>query len=389
MPEALAPFLIHLPAWEALREAVASGTVPEDMRAAIERSAASAAAAPIRTLVDRPDQPLRPTDDPHAYASIGTYFHPNPDTPDGMPWVSRDGEFSPVFHQYDRPLWDHTADTVKTLGEAAYLLDRQDLADRAAEHLHAWMVDPATRMRPDVLHGQFVPGQCAGRWVGVIDFSTRMPAMLDAVRLVWDHLPDDVQAGVRQWCSLFLHWLVEGPYAADLTDPRQNNHGTFYDRLIVYLALWLGREEIARSRLARFVPDRLMTQITDDGTQPHETRRTLSWNYTVMNTIGLIGVAQLADALGPLPLRAGQPGHDRLRSAVAFLAPYLVGEKEWTWKQIKPIQPLRAWPLVAAADRWLGSDGLWQRWCDHVSLQRTPWLEAWLAFTLDGHPIRK
>lgn len=389
MSKASAPFLIHLPAWQVLRAAVASEALPEDVRAAIDRNAASAAAAPIRTLMDRPHGPLRPTDDPHAYASIATYFHPNPDTPDGLPWVSRDGEFSPVFNQYDRPLWDHTADTVKTLGEAAYLLGRQDLADRAAEHLRAWMVDPATRMRPDVLHGQFVPGQCAGRWVGVIDFSTRMPAMLDAVRLVWDHLPDDVQAGVRQWCDQFLQWLVEGPYAADLTDSLRNNHGTFYDRLVVYLALWMGREDIARARLERFVPDRLTTQVADDGTQPHEIGRTLSWNYTVMNAIGLVCVAQLADALGSSPLRTGEPGYERLRSAVAFLAPYLIGEKEWTWKQIKPIEPLRAWPLVAAADRSLGFDGLWQRWWAHVGLHETPWLEAWLACSLDAHPIRK
>ncbi len=388
MPQATPPFLLYLPAWEAMRSDVASGNLPDEVQEMIHHHAAQAAEAPVKTLMDRPQGPLRPTDDPHAYASMATYFWPNPDTPDGLPWVARDGEFSPVLDQYDRPLWDYTADTIKMLGEAAYLLNRQDLADRVAAHLSAWMIDPATRMRPDLLHAQFIPGRCTGRWVGVIDFSTRMPAMLDAVRLVWDRIAEDVQAGVRQWCSDFLDWLVEGPYAPDLVKA-PNNHATYYDRLVVYLALWLGRQEVAQTRLARFVSDRLMTQVSDNGEQPRELVRTLSWNYTVMNAIGLLHVAQLAKATGNSPLQVGAPGHDRIRSAVDFLVPYLLGKKEWTWQQIKPIPSLRAWPVVAVAERDLGYNGLWFRWCAHVGVEAKPWTQAWLAFSLDAHPLRK
>ena len=31
----------------------------------------------------------------HDYASIGTYWWPNPDTKDGLPWVNRDGQYNP------------------------------------------------------------------------------------------------------------------------------------------------------------------------------------------------------------------------------------------------------------------------------------------------------
>jgi len=45
-----------------------------------------------------------PTRDPHDYVSIGTYWWPSPESSDGLPYVSRDGQLSPDFHLYDAAL---------------------------------------------------------------------------------------------------------------------------------------------------------------------------------------------------------------------------------------------------------------------------------------------
>ena len=48
-------------------------------------------------LLERPNVTVlnsklpRPSGDVHDYVSVAPYFWPNPDTPDGLPWVGRDG----------------------------------------------------------------------------------------------------------------------------------------------------------------------------------------------------------------------------------------------------------------------------------------------------------
>ena len=69
---------------------------------------------PAPAVTDKVFTPYSPSRDPHDYVSIATYFWPNPDTPDGLPYVSRDGRLSPDFHKYDRPLWDLAADAIVT-----------------------------------------------------------------------------------------------------------------------------------------------------------------------------------------------------------------------------------------------------------------------------------
>jgi Alginate lyase len=40
-------------------------------------------------------QTLPPSGDIHDYLSMAPYWWPNPDTPDGLPWVQRDGDVNP------------------------------------------------------------------------------------------------------------------------------------------------------------------------------------------------------------------------------------------------------------------------------------------------------
>ncbi|MCK5155146.1 MAG: alginate lyase family protein, partial [Spirochaetales bacterium] len=40
-------------------------------------------------------QAIPPSGDKHDYMSLGTYWWPNPGTPDGLPYIRRDGERNP------------------------------------------------------------------------------------------------------------------------------------------------------------------------------------------------------------------------------------------------------------------------------------------------------
>ena len=53
---------------------------------------------------------------------------------------------------------------------AAYRVTGEErYATAAVVHLHAWFVDPATRMNPNLLYAQAIKGVSTGRSIGVID----------------------------------------------------------------------------------------------------------------------------------------------------------------------------------------------------------------------------
>src|SRR6185369_16195568 len=62
-----------------------------------------------------------PSGDKHDYMSQAPYFWANPNTPNGLPYVRRDGERNPEIKKYpDHDLLDKMVDSVQTLALAYY-----------------------------------------------------------------------------------------------------------------------------------------------------------------------------------------------------------------------------------------------------------------------------
>ena len=108
-----------------------------------------------------------PSGDKHDYMSQAPYFWPDPNKPDGLPYINRDGERNPELDKItDHLTLDQMEVAVRALSLAYYFKDDEEYAAKATQLLRAWFLDPATRMNPNLEYAQFIPGVNTGRGSG-------------------------------------------------------------------------------------------------------------------------------------------------------------------------------------------------------------------------------
>lgn len=338
-------FSYWVPALEHAKARVLAGD--SAMRPALEelqRSADELLAAPMLSVLNK--KVLAASGDPHDYFSSGPYWWPNPDTPDGLPYVRRDGERNPETLGTDGDNINTTARGVFTLGLAYYFTGDERYAQNAAERLRVWFLDPATRMNPHLEYAQAIPGRTDGRGIGIIGTLVFID-MIDGINLIagspaWT---PELDAGMKQWMGEYLEWLLNSGKGKS-AGSQHNNHGTYYDAQTAALALFTGREELARTITRDALVKRLDSQAEPDGSQPHEMARTLSMSYSVMNARGFLILASLSAASGGEDWWAWEsPRGVSLRKVITFLSPYLDETVAWPKEDIRENTIGRRHPL--------------------------------------------
>lgn len=245
--------------------------------------------SPLFTVTTKTTLP--PSGDIHDYWHPAPYAWPNPDTPDGLPYVHRDGERVPGTRlyeaesaKYDRTSLQRLFDETTVLSVAGRVSGDERYCRKAAEQVRSWFISPETRMNPHLTYSQVVRGKRddKGTSSGVIE-TKDFYFFLDAVRLLgqsgfWSQGDDDA---LRRWLEDFLTWLLTSDQGVGerYTD---NNHGIAYDLQVYSIAAFLGDVDLMYETLVRAM-GRMPAHFRHDGYQPHEMKRTTTAHYSAFN----------------------------------------------------------------------------------------------------------
>jgi hypothetical protein len=304
------------------------------------------------SVTSKPQTP--PGGDKHDYLSQAPYWWPTQpktaDNPWGCPYVQKDGVRNPDVDT----ITDHDGrgqmfQSVYTLSLAWYYTGRAAYAEHAALILRTWFLDAATRMNPNLDHGQIIPCRTDGRAIGIIDFSQQFTDVLDATAVLDAGAPGWTRAdhtGMQNWYAAFTSWL-DGSFAADEANA-DNNHGTFFDMQLAALQLATGHADLARTTVLAARSRRIDPQIGADGGLPQELARTRSWHYSTFDLVALTRLAQIGRHVGVDLWAYRNPAGAGIPDAVRFLLPAATGRAAWTHPELE-FQRFAASDVVRAA----------------------------------------
>jgi len=306
----------------------------------------------VQTLTGKGDQALEveplsvmdknltaPSGDKHDYLRMPTYAWPNPDTPDGQPYLHRDGEPGPHINSpdYDKARMSKMTSAVNRLAWAALATGQEKYTEHAAHLLYVWFVDPESRMNPNLTFSKYTPGDKPPYATGVIA-THGWVEMMQAFAILGGYAAwtDGLAKGLHQWFTDYLEWLQTSPQGL-AEKGLGNNRGTWYDAQVVAFARFTGNDDLALRVLRESCLKRLDEQIAGDGSLPKELERTISLSYTLMTLKGWAMLALMGDRLEFNLWHWTTRDGRGLRLALDYAGPYISRPGDWPHQQIKPV----------------------------------------------------
>ncbi len=288
--------------------------------------------------------------DKHDFFSFGPYWWPDPKKPDGLPYFKRDGYVNPESKVgTDSTNFSNMCGNVEALALAYYFTGQDAYAEKAAELVRVWFLDPKTAMNPSVDYGQAIPGVTNGRLEGVIEMR-HLTRITDSLALIDTSAAWTAQdrTAFRQWLGSYYDWLTHSKLSIDETST-ENNHATWRDVQIVQFSIVLGRKDDARRFLQRELEHLVGMQIEPTGDQAHELVRTNSLGYSLFNLEALFRLATLGEYVGVDCWNYTTRDKRNLYSALNVLAPYADPQVRWPKEEVRPAERWRLLPLMVQA----------------------------------------
>ncbi|QUE53296.1 alginate lyase family protein [Luteolibacter ambystomatis] len=307
---------------------------------------------------------------PNDYYSNGDYWWPDPSKPDGLPYIKRDGESNPANFSQHRYCIRDLRDAVAALAAGYLATGEERYADKAAELLRVFFVDPKTRMNPALTYAQAIPGVSPGRGIGIIDtlHLIEIPpaiAAMEKTAAFRSGLKDDLQT----WFREYSRWMIESANGKDEARAR-NNHAVAFDLQLAVFQRFCGDEAGLAERRKRFKEVFIPQQMAADGSFPAELARTKPYGYSIFQLDLMALLAEVLSTPDDNLWNFTLPDGRGMRRAVEFLAPYLADKSKWPRKP--DVQAWEGWPARQPALLFAGIA------CDHPE-----YLQLWRRLPAD------
>lgn len=293
------------------------------------------------------------------YVSLATYYWPNPETFNGLPYILKDGMANPEGKEYDKDDLRELAFIVYYKVLLYYLTDEVSYYDDIRKNIYYYILDKKTGMNPNMDHAQMIKGKCLGRGIGMIDFTANFSYAIYMLKLLKDDnkIDNDFNNDLSDWLRRFMNWYKYSPIAMEELRSA-NNHGIFYDFGLAIISDFLGvSKEIVP--LSYSMIERMNKEIEPDGKMPLEQARTKSKCYSLMAAKGLYDFSLISRKYSFDLYESKAWSNNRcqkdIKPVINFLINGLVLKTEpWPYKQIIEFDETTLLPLIHEAVKVLG-----------------------------------
>jgi hypothetical protein len=286
-----------------------------------------------------------PSGSKNDYYSIGPYWWPNPQKKSGLPYIRRDGETNPERYDdsFDSDRFSNFSHGVENLTLAAYLSQNKIYAQKAAEFVRAWFINPDTRMNPNMDYTQSIPGKTDGRGIGIID-SYRFVRIIDSLGML-EHMgaiSTAEAALIKDWFAQYSLWMLTSENGKE-SRSSVNNHGIYYDVQLMAFSAYAGDLDAVKIIANGVKASRIPGQINKKGQLPLELRRTRAFHYTAFAIRAFLDAADIAECVGVDLWSFETPKNQGIKQAMAYQTRFANNMKIWPFKEIRKYTNMRGY----------------------------------------------
>jgi len=297
---------------------------------------------------------IKKTTGANNYTSLANYWHPNPNTRTGFPYIRKDGIINKnSFETSDRSFFYKFIKSVIVSTLIYRVSKSEEYGLKAVEYIRHFFLIENSRMNPDLTYSGIVMGnnenhlKIRGATIDVVS----LPYVVDMIEVLrtTPNWTDNDEDGMKLWFGELANWFQNSPRGILQSGYHHNIKTSYMLQLASYLSA-AGKEEEARNYLEANVKEVLSKQIASDGQQPLEMERTLKMHYCNFNLTLLCNLAKVCSSLGiDIWNYVDDQKCGSIRKAMTYMATMYLNPDQWTFTDEANNKPVNS----ASTRSWL------------------------------------